>query len=446
MVVSEASMKYPSIFPFLATAVLLSCVGLLDAQSLDGDKPGIALVKPQAWSKDDQATVLEFQSASNHTGYYQFRTSRNPAQQVTSAKVVAVIIYPDVPNSITSAAKREELQKVIDEFTTSQKRFPSAARQLGQALAPLKEDAAKFDAGSIKENGEWVPRGAYFQKKAATLADFIKPEILSAPKIKDLVLEEDQYFVGLKELAATEPSVNSVIKGVQSLYDSRVRKDERDSLLVQLKAPAISYEAATPLIAKLRTLQPQEDATANLFLQSWDAAVGKAGDLTKTIQGVQSDFEAAMGPLADSPDTPALPPALVESLSGMTASVKQYRAGSPPTMIQVPLPLADAMTSFGENLPVLQKRIAEKSLLDAKTSLDTLVRHAAMIGTNTAAAISGVQQRVNADVAKFLALREEAKMMADNDKIEEALKKYGEAYEIIPEKGIADQIETLKKQ
>jgi hypothetical protein len=43
-------------------------------------------------------------------------------------------------------------------------------------------------------------------------------------------------------------------------------------------------------------------------------------------------------------------------------------------------------------------------------------------------------------------LREEAKMLADNEKIEEAVKKYEEAFAVIPAKDVAAQIETLKKQ
>lgn len=437
-----------SSFPllFAASVGLLLSIGRLEAQSVPAEKPGIALVKPQAWSKDDQASALEFLSAANHTGYYQFRTARNPAQQVPAAKVVAVIVYPDVPASITSAAERQALEKLIVEFANAQKRFPSAARQLEKAIAPVQADAATFDAGSIKENGAWVARSAYFQKKAAALADFIRPEIASAPRIKDLVLEEDQYYIGLKELAASEPSVQSVIKGVRALYDSRVRKDERDGLLVQLKAPGLSFDGAAELIAKLRTLQPAEEAAANLFLQSWDAAVGKAGDLTKKILGVQAEFEAAMQAAAESPEPPALPQTLVESVSAMTAATKQYRSGSPPAMIQVPLPLADSMTAFADNLPVLQKQVAARNLLDAKTILDSLVRQADMVGPNTAAALSGVQGRINAAVAKFLQLRDEAKMMAANDQVEAALKKYEEAYAIIPEKDIAAQMDALKKQ
>jgi len=406
------------------------------------DKPGIALVKPQPWSKEDQATALEFQGVSNHTGYYQFRTAKQSALQVPTAKVVTLILSPDLPPTLSSASQRAALQKTVDELAASAKKFPSAARLLDQAAAPLKADLQKYDAGSVKESGQWLPRSSYFQQKAATLANGLKQEILTAPKIKELVLEEDQYFLGLKELAESEPSVSTVMAGVQVLYNSRVRQDERAEILRQLNSPKISFEQASDLVKKLKGLQPQEDAAANLFVQSWDASLTKAAQLTAQIQAVQSQFEAAMSDPGTA--SPVLSPDHSASLAAMTAGVKAYRAGSPPVMISVPLPLADALTSFGDNLPVLEKKISEKQLLEAKSVLDTLVRQAATIGVKTTESLAGAQARVNGDVSKFLLLRDEAKMLADNSQKPEALKKYEQAFELIPAKDVAEQIEAMK--
>jgi dynactin complex subunit len=57
-----------------------------------------------------------------------------------------------------------------------------------------------------------------------------------------------------------------------------------------------------------------------------------------------------------------------------------------------------------------------------------------------------VQKKVNGDIEKFQSLRNEAKMLAENDKIEAALKKYQQSYAIIPAKDVAAQIDALKKQ
>jgi len=429
-----------------AVALLFSFLSPLVAQSPgDGSqRPGIAMVKPQAWSKDDQATVLEFQAVSNHTGYYQFRTEKAPAYQVPSAKVVTLILFPESPADITLAAQRAALQKTIDDFTVAGKRFPSAARAVDQAVAPLKADAEKFDAGNVKVNGQWISKAVYFQQKAASLADLLRPEILSAPKIKDLDLSADQYFIGLQELASSEPSVRPVIAGIQSLYDSMVRKQDRAELLRQLKAGGLTFDQAAELVKKLKTLQPQEDASANLFVQSWDTATGKASQLTAQITAVQAQFEATVPDASSS--APVLNPDLAAAIGKMADAVRQYRSGSPPTEIQVPLQTADAMVALADNLPVLDKQIKARELIDAKSIIDPLLRQADLIGPKAAASLAGTQKKVNGDVEKFLILRNEAKMLADGDKIEPALKKYEQAYAIVAAKDVAAQIEALKKQ
>lgn len=432
---------HPSLLPAFA---LISFLSPLAAQSVSlQQRPGVAMVKPQAWSKDEQATVLEFQAVSNHTGYYQFRTAKTPAHQVPSAKVVTLIFFPESPADIASAPQREALQKTIDDFVAAGKRFPSAARPLGQAVAPLKSDAEKFDAGNIKAGGQWMSRSIYFQQKAGALADLLRPEILASPKIKDFDLSANQYFIGLKDLASSEPSVRAVIVGIQSLYDSMVRKQDRGELLRQLNAGGLTFEQAAELVKRLKSLQPQEDAAANLFVQSWDAATGKASQLTAQIIAVQGQFEASV---PDASSAPAISPELLAAIGKMADAVRQYRSGSPPVAIQVPLQTADAMVALADNLPLLDKRIKARELLDAKAIMDPLLRQAGLIGPKTSLALAATQKKVNGDVDKFLILRNEAKMLADGDKIEEALKKYEQAYAIVADKEVATQIEALKKQ
>jgi hypothetical protein len=390
--------------------------------------------------------VLEFQAVSNHTGYYQFRTAKAPAYQVPTSKVVTLIFFPESPAEITSSAQRAALQKTIDDFAVAGRRFPSAASAVDQAVAPLKSDAEKFDAGSVKVNGQWISRAVYFQQKAGALADLLRPEILSAPKIKDFDLSADQYFIGLQELASSEPSVRPVIAGIQSLYDSMVRKQDRGELLRQLNAGGLTFEQAAELVKKLKTFQPQEDAAANLFVQSWDLATGKASQLTAQITAVQAEFEASVPAAVDATSAPVLTPELGAAIGKMADAVRQYRSGSPPAAIQVPLQTADAMVALADNLPVLDKRIKARELLDAKSIVDPLLRQADLIGPKTSATLAGIQKKVNGDVEKFLLLRNEAKMLADGDKIEEALKKYEQAYAIVAAKDVATQIEALKKQ
>lgn len=446
-------MYCPHLFKIGSLSLLASLFFSLfpaSAQTPDGsraqDKPGIALVKPQAWSKAEQATVLEFLAFTDRSGYYEFRTPKTANYQVPTAKVVKLVIFPETPQFISNAEQRAALQKTLDEFAALSTKFPPATRYLEKALEPLKADAAKYDAGSVKENGQWTPRSAFYKQKAVVLGDLLRTELTSAPKIKEIDLATNQYFLGLQDLAKAEPSVRPMLDASRNLYDSLVRKEDRDALMGQLNAPSPGYEQAADLVRQLKTLKPEEDARANLFVKSWDTAVAKAGKLTKQITGAQTAFENAMPVSGAAGKAPVISTELSSQLEGLCASVKEYRGGTPPAAIPVPLSLADALTACWNNFPALDRQIQAHEYLEAKSIIDPLSSKADLIGPKTVAVLEGLQKKMAADIERFQLLRNEAKMLAENDKIEAALKKYEEAYAIIPAKDVAAQIEQLKKQ
>jgi hypothetical protein len=438
----------------LFSLTLLILWGLLSpcatAQTADGqrakDKPGVALVKPQAWSKEDQASVLEFLAFIDRSGYFEFRTAKTPKCQISTALIVKLVVYPESPQSLASPEERAALQKATMEFAALSERFPLASRQFDKAAAPLKADAARYDAGNVKVGGQWLLRSVYYKQKAAVLADLLRPELTSAPRIKEIDLPTNQYFVGLQNLAKLEPSVQPDVESVRSLYESLVRKSDREELLNELNSPAITFDQASVLIAKLKTLQPREDARTNLYLQAWDASVASAGRLTKMITDTQAQFESGMPSAEDPGNVPAISPDLSSSLSKLADAAKAFRSGSPPRAIRVPLQLADAMLACGEKFPNLGKQIEALEFFDAKIVVDPLTNQADIIGPKTSRIIAALQKKINAGIEKFQALRDEGKMLADNNKPDAALKKFQQAYDIIPARDVAARIEALKKK
>lgn len=432
------------VLSFLAS-VPLTCRAQSDVQG-SKDKPGIALVKPQAWSDEDQASVLEFLAYDDRSGYYIFRTARSSNYQVATSKIVKLVIYPESPQSLTTGEQRATLQQSLEEYAALAAKFPSAAKLLDKASAPLKSDAAKYDGGSVKEGGQWILRSTYYKQKANALANLLRPELIAAPKIKDVDLTMNQYYLGLQDLAKSEPSVNVILDSIRSLYQSLVRKADREALLNKLSSSAVGYDEAVGLVKQLKALKPGEDARSNLYVQSWDTAVANAGQLTKQITDVQAQFEAAMPVPDDSAKVPTIPQELTSNLDKLTDAVRSFRAGSPPPAIRVPVQLADAMAACGEKFPGLAKQIQAREYLDAKSVIDPLSNQADVIGPKTSKALSSLRKRLAADIEKYQSLRGEGKMLAENDKIEEALKKYQQAFAIIPSKDVAAQIDSLKKQ
>ncbi|MBE2204955.1 MAG: hypothetical protein IAE94_11525 [Chthoniobacterales bacterium] len=441
----------PKVFLLLVLTLLASAVIPCGAQIEDAqgsiDKPGLALVKPQAWSKDEQAVALDFFAYANRSGYYVFRTEKSSNHQVATSKIVKLVVYPDPPKFLTTSEQRASLQKSIEELATLAGKFPTAAKQLeDKALAPLKADAVKYDAGSVKDDGQWIPRRIYFRQKALALADLLRPELSAAPNIKEVDLTMNQYYLGIEDLAKSDPSVQAVLDGVRKFYESLVRKADREGILNLLNSTKVGSDEARELVKKLKALKPDEDSRSSLYLRSWDTAAASAEQLTRQITDVQTQFEAAVPTPDESLKLPPLPPELITNVGALSDAIKTYRAGSPPSAIQVPLALADALTACGSKFPDLSRQLQSREYFDAKAVVDPLANQADVIGPKTSKLLAELRKKLAGEISKYETLRNEGKMLADNDKIEEALKKYQQAFAIIPSKDVAAQIDSLKKQ
>lgn len=418
-------------------------VSLASAQLVE--KPGVALVKPQAWSQPSQATAMEFRSYTDRSvkttpgaGYFEFRTERGQTTQIPAGRVVKMVIYPEVPVELVTAEQRQALQKAIDDFNEIARTFPSAARALDPSIKMLSAEAAKFDAGNVKIEGNWQPRTAYFRQKAAKLVELANADIASSGG--DFNLEVNQYYLGLLDLVKAEPSVKPQADAVKATFDMRSRKASRDALLSQLAAPSLTKAQAEPLVAKLRALSPAEDPASAAYLRNWDNAVAAAGDVTRVIEEARTAFETDFKDGSTTVDAEA-----VQKVREASALLARFRAGSPPAAIKVPSDAADAMSAYIEEFPAVQKKMAEKMFFDAKEILDPIGVRIAAVGPNAAAAVRTVQRQIGEQIEKFSRLRDEAKLLADTQKNAEALKKYEEAYAVIPAPDVAAQMEALKK-
>lgn len=435
--------------------VLVAGPAFLNGQTSDGfratEKGGVALVKPQAWSPDDQISVVEFLSFTDRSvktspgaGYFELRTAKNPNVQIAAARIVKLIVFPDAPKDLTEPAQRADLQKMIDEFEGLSTRVPEARSAIAPSLALLKAEAAKYDGGSVKEDGVWVPRTVYFKKKAGALVELLKTEMTESGNIRSFDLENNQYFLGLQDLAAAEKSVQPMVAGVQSLFGSMKRQAERSAVMTKLRAPGLDRAGAEELVAQLNRLQPAEDKEAAAFLQSWNSAIAGAGNVTRLIEEAQAAFENGLTIGDDK--VPVVPGDVADKVRLVAASLDQFRAGHPPVQIKVPAGSADAMSACVARLPSVGTQMKARQFLEAKSILDPLVEQAPSIGPKTVAALAGVQSVVTTQIERFQALRNEAKMLADSDKIEQAIKKYEEAFAVIPDKDLTARIEALKKQ
>ena len=430
--------------------LLLGCCAVFGQDSkIEGwqEKSGFALVKPQAWSQENQAKLVEFQAFIDRTvkegavaGYFIFRTSKNPKLQVPAALVVRWVVYPEPVSRMICAEERTEIQKKIDDWKTMSAKFPLAARILEKPLAALGEDVAKFDAGNVKDAGKWVPKVAYYKKKADDLVDLAKMEITRTKKVSAVSLSANQYYIGLEEMAKIEPSVTPQMENVRSLYDSLCRKEARIELCDKLKAPDVTFERSVAYVKALKSLRPEEDEAVVRAIGAWDRSVDQAAKLCSRIDAQRAAFEQELSTKTDATH----PVVLSEDLASQASKITGEFVGFPPA-IQLPLPLAKAMAACATSLPDVQKDMEARQYLEAKLKIVELEKPASLVGPSTSAAVDLLQKKANVEIERFSSRVSDAKALQAAGKPNDALVKYREAWEIIPDKGVAAQIESLKK-
>ncbi|MGB9273984.1 MAG: hypothetical protein WCC08_01975, partial [Terrimicrobiaceae bacterium] len=153
-----------------AYIAILLCLTASTFQGQSGDgfsvqqRPGLALIKPQPWSKDSEVAVLEFQAFINRTadgtpgaGYYEFRTKQAGRRQVPVGRIVKLVVYPDVDQfpELVSAQDRQSLASRIEEIRAIVAKFPVSRSYLDPSTALLREELAQYDSGKVKTEGVW---------------------------------------------------------------------------------------------------------------------------------------------------------------------------------------------------------------------------------------------------------------------------------------------------
>ena len=411
------------------------------------ERSGFALVKPQPWSQDNQASIIEFLAfadrsvkGSKAAGYFVLRTAKTPEMQVPSARVVKLVVYPEPPRDLVRAEHRAALQKIIDEYAAISAKFSSVSPVLEKRLAVLNADAAKFDAGNIKEAGRWAAKSAAYKKKADELASLAQVEMTSAPKVKAYNLSESQYYIGLQQMAAAEPAVKAQLESVRSLYESLCRKEERNELVGKLKAPDVTSENAELYIKTLKSLKPEEDSVLNQFLESWGRSEELAAKLRARIAAQQAAFGKEMAAKTD-----ATQPVVVSADLAARVSQTLEELKGVPQAIPLPVAQAKAMAACASSLQDIQKDMETHRYFDAKGKIVDILKLATLVGSSTAAAVDLLQKKTTAEIEKFESLRDEAKGLQAGGKAKEALIKYNEALAIMPDKDVTAQVASLKK-
>jgi hypothetical protein len=423
----------------------------LHAQDRDGNTvvqtAGIALVKPQPWSKPSEAEVVKFSAFTDRTargsagaGYFVLRLPSGKDTQIPAARVVKLILQPKTPAELIEDSQRRELQKSIDDMKAAIAAVPAAGTVISEYLKPFQAMASQYDAGGVMTSPDkWETRDKYLQLEIQKVELRLRRAMADAKIKKDFDLNTNADFAKLTELAASDSALQARLDAMQVECAKLVSREEQDAILVKLQSP-LSPSAAAILLDKLKSLSDPSPRTASVLRQA-EVAV----ELTKEIDALKLGIESLWN--EESLSKGILPPVsadLSTQIGSLTSKLAVFRAGSPPAGIWLPSPAFDACVALKDALPTLQARLTErdyKAVIDGVTALSPSGRQ---IGAKTIQALESIKSYSEGQIAKFSALVDEGNtLLAGTDK-KLAVAKFQDALAVMPDANLEKRIAEIK--
>ena len=435
---------------FVLFCALISLVPL-QAQERDGNTivqtPGIALVKPQPWSKPADAEVVKFSAFTDRTargsvgaGYFVLRLPSGKDTQVPSARVVKLILKPKTTNELIEDSQRKELQKNIDEIKSAIAAVPAAATALADYLKPLQAAATRYDAGDVMIGADkWETREKYRLSEIQKIEQRLRTAMTEARIKKDFDLDANADFSRLTEFAESDAALKARLDAMRLECAKLVSREEQEAILLKLQPP-LSPSAATLLLDQLKALSNPSPRTLSVLRQADVAA-----ELSKEIDALKKGIESLWNVESLSKgDLPVVPADIATQIEALTSKIAVFRAGAPPAGIWLPSSAFDACVALKNALPTLQARLSERDYKAAIEGVTALSPSARQIGSNSIDAMEMLQSYANGQIAKFSALVDEGNTLLTGTDKKLALEKFQEALAIMPDANLEKRISEIK--
>lgn len=427
------------------------------AQNMEGmtvqETPGIALIKPQSWSKESDVTVLEFTAYVDRratgnaaAGYYEFILPSGNKRQVDSSKVVRVIIYPDASRivSLVESKDRDQIAASIKGMEDITIRFPATRSHLLSRLREIVAVIERYDAGEVKMDGQWVPRKTYLERQSEKYAQVLREEIQKAKPPGSFNLADDLLFAALRNMETSVPKAKTLTADLSALNQRLGRGATRKDILKRLEEAGATYEASVPLVAQLEGLQPAEDPAASAFLGKWKSAMTALDALEPVAKSAAEALEANLADFHSTDQAPEFSEETRTHLRRLGDQLRAFRAGNPPPALNARVAGAVAVEAVGAGFMEIGQSLPARKVFEAKTTLDAMAPQARNIGPQCGRVVSEFQKSIATRIEFFTKTRDEAKGLAEGDKPAEAIAKYEEALAIIADPTVESALADLK--
>lgn len=441
-----------------STAVFLTLAALMAYGERAGDGftmkevPGLALVKPQAWSKDSEASILEFtgyidRSAVGHggAGYFEFRLRSGQRRQVDVARVVKVVEYPDPSRveNVLDARDREKIEATLRELEAIIAKFPATRTYLQQPMRDFATLLESYDAGKVKYQGAWMPRSVYAESQARRYAALIKEDIEAARPPGSHDLRMDPKFLELDVLAKDSPVAARLAKELRERNEALAQGERRRQILEKLGDAGLPLAACRKLLEELAGLQPLEEDGSLKALERWQSAIQQAEALDAAARPLAEAIETKLANASDPASPPTLDSETAVAASALAGKIESWQASGPPPPTREILEKAEAVAATAQLVSRLPTYLQSRQLLELQNILDTQGLVAAATGPATREFLQRLRKWAGERVEAFVAAREQGRQFAQNGQLAEARAKYEEALAIIADESLAKALQQL---
>lgn len=156
---------------------------------------GVAVLKEQTFHRDSSAKPVTFLRIIDSNGPYLRIVNGSRNIDIQRSKMVNCIEVPDqIPPTISEEKDLADLRQSLADMTKFSTRYPLSAPLLESLITALSEHIARFDAGEVRFEGDWMTR--------IELAEILESRqyataIQRKHEIEQLVFDEAQREKGL---------------------------------------------------------------------------------------------------------------------------------------------------------------------------------------------------------------------------------------------------------
>lgn len=437
-------------FRVVLFAVLISFAVSLNAQERDGttvvEKQGIALIKAQSWSSPAEAELVKFSAFTDRTargsaaaGYFVFRLPSGNETQVPVARIVKMVLKPELPKELLDDSQRQSLQQQINEIASISTAFPATRIPLKDYAKLLQDAAARYDSGEVMEEGIWLSRKKYTDLAAKKIEARLRMAMIDSNSKKDFDLRSNSDFKKLGKLAESNPTVAARVALLQADYSKLLVRENQEGILAKLQDP-LSPADADKIIKQLSEVSEKSPRTISVLNQ----AISAEG-ISKDVETVRLELEGLWNPEdLKQGKLPRLSDDLASRIDALMGRLKVFRAGLPPAGIWVPTAVLNYSVVLKNALPVVQEELDARNFRRAIEMLNNLSESARLLGPKTESALEVMKDYSYAQISKFSTLVEEANILLTNGDKKQAVTKFQEALNVMPDPGIESRLSEIK--